>query len=40
MLIDGKRVNSSPGMDITTEINTGQRRNIEFLLSPVKWVGS
>ena len=35
MLIDGKRVNLSPGMNITAEIKTGQRRIIEFLLSPV-----
>ncbi len=36
MLIDGKRVNLSPGMNITAEIKTGQRRIIEFLLSPVQ----
>ena len=29
MLIDGKRVNLSPGMNITAEIKTGQRRVIE-----------
>lgn len=40
MLIDGKRVNLSPGMNITAEIKTGQRRVIEFLLSPVRRAGS
>lgn len=40
MLIDGKRVHLSPGMNITAEIKTGQRRIIEFLLSPVQRAGS
>lgn len=40
MLIDGKRINLSPGMNITAEIKTGQRRIIEFLLSPVQRAGS
>ena len=40
MLIDGKRVNLSPEMNITAEIKTGQRRVIEFLLSPVQRPGS
>ena len=40
MLIDGKRVNLSPGMNITAEIKTGRRRIIEFLLSPVQRAGS
>ena len=40
MLIDGKRVNLSPGMNITAEIKTGQRRIIEFLLSPVQRASS
>ena len=40
MLIDGKRVNLSPGMIIAAEIKTGQRRIIEFLLSPVQRAGS
>ena len=39
-VIDGKRVNLSPGMNITAEIKTGQRRIIEFLLSPVQRAGS
>lgn len=40
MLIDGKRIRISPGMNITAEIKTGQRRIIEFLLSPVQRAGS
>ncbi|WP_296443470.1 HlyD family type I secretion periplasmic adaptor subunit [Rhodoferax sp. UBA5149] len=40
MLIDGKRVHLSPGMNITAEIKTGQRRVIEYLLSPVQRAGS
>jgi hypothetical protein len=38
--IDGKRVNLSPGMNITPEIKTGQRRIIEFLLSSAQRVDS
>jgi hemolysin D len=40
MLIDGKRIALSPGMNITAEIKTGQRRIIEFLLSPVQRAGA
>jgi len=40
MIIDGKRIPLSPGMNITAEIKTGQRRVIEFLLSPVQRAGS
>ena len=40
MVIDGKRVNLSPGMNITAEIKTGKRRIIEYLLSPVQRAGS
>lgn len=40
MLIDGKRIRLSPGMNITAEIKTGQRRVIEYLLSPVQRAGS
>jgi hemolysin D len=39
MLIDGKRVNVSPSMNITAEIKTGQRRVIEYLLSPIQNAG-
>ncbi len=40
MLVDGKRVALSPGMNVTAEIKTGKRRIIEFLLSPVQRAGS
>lgn len=40
MLIDGKSIPISPGMNITAEIKTGKRRIIEFLLSPVQKMGS
>lgn len=40
MDVDGKRVPLSPGMNITAEIKTGQRRVIEFLLSPVQRAGT
>jgi hemolysin D len=40
MLIDGKRMTISPGMNITAEIKTGRRRIIEYLLSPVQRMGS
>ena len=33
--VDGKRVNLSPGMAVTVEIKTGQRRIVEYLLSPL-----
>jgi len=39
MNIDGKRVSISPGMNITAEIKTGQRRVIEYLLSPIQRAG-
>jgi hemolysin D len=32
--VEGKQVNLSPGMAVTVEIKTGQRRVIEYLLSP------
>jgi hemolysin D len=40
MLIDGKRMPLSPGMNITAEIKTGKRRIVEYLLSPVQRAGS
>ncbi|BDT69071.1 hemolysin secretion protein D, chromosomal [Comamonadaceae bacterium OS-1] len=40
MLVDGKRVHLSPGMNVTAEIKTGRRRIIEYLLSPVQRAGS
>jgi len=38
--IDGKPIRLAPGMNITAEIKTGQRRVIEFLLSPIQRAGS
>ena len=35
VLVEGKTVNLSPGMAVTVEIKTGQRRIIEYLLSPL-----
>jgi hemolysin D len=35
MQVEGKQVNLSPGMAVTVEIKTGQRRVIEYLLSPL-----
>jgi len=34
--VDGRRINLSPGMNVTAEIRTGKRRVIEYLLSPVQ----
>lgn len=34
--VDGKRVRLSAGMNVTAEIKTGQRRVIEYLLSPIQ----
>ena len=34
--VDGKRINLSPGMNVTAEIKTGKRRVIEYLLSPIQ----
>lgn len=38
--IDGRAVRLSPGMSLTAEIKTGQRRIIEYLLSPVQRASS
>jgi hemolysin D len=35
MLVNGKTVQLSPGMAVTVEIKTGQRRVMEYLLSPL-----
>jgi hemolysin D len=35
MEVEGRTVNLGPGMAVTAEIKTGQRRVIEFLLSPL-----
>ena len=36
IVVDGKRIHLSPGMNVTAEIKTGKRRVIEYLLSPVQ----
>lgn len=33
--VNGERVKLSPGMNVTTEVKTGRRRVIEYLLNPV-----
>lgn len=38
--VDGKWINLAPGMNLTAEIKTGQRRVIEYLLSPIQKAGS
>ena len=38
--VDGKRIALSPGMNLTAEIKTGQRRVIDYLLSPVQRAAS
>ena len=40
MMIDTQHVRLSPGMSITAEIKIGQRRVIEYRLSPVQRAGS
>ena len=36
ILVDGKPIHLSPGMNLSAEIKTGRRRVIEYLLSPVQ----
>jgi hemolysin D len=38
--VDGKQIKLAPGMNMTAEIKTGQRRVIEYLLSPIQRAGS
>lgn len=38
--VDGKIIQLVPGMNLTAEIKTGQRRVIEYLLSPIQRTGS
>ncbi len=35
MLVEKRKVNLSPGMSVAVEIKTGQRRLIEYFLSPL-----
>nr|WP_255591984.1 MULTISPECIES: HlyD family secretion protein [unclassified Acidovorax] len=37
--VDGKQIKRAPGMNITAEIKTRQRRVIEYLLSPIQRAG-
>lgn len=37
--VDGRPVRLAPGMNLTAEIKTGQRRVIDYLLSPVQRLG-
>jgi hemolysin D len=34
--VDGKRITLAPGMNLSAEIKTGQRRVIDYLLSPMR----
>lgn len=36
LMIDGKKVNLTAGMNVTAEIKTGKRRVITYLLSPLQ----
>ena len=36
MQVEEKSVNLAPGMAVTAEIKTGQRRIIDYLLSPIR----
>ncbi len=38
--VDGKPIRLSPGMNVSAEIKTGQRRLIEYLLSPIQRAAS
>jgi hemolysin D len=35
IVVEGKRVNLSPGMNLTAEIKTGRRRVADYVLSPI-----
>ena len=37
--VDGKQIKLAPGMNVTAEIKTGNRRVIEYLLSPIQRAG-
>lgn len=36
LVVDGVKVNLTPGMNLSVEIKTGKRRVIDYLLSPLK----
>jgi hemolysin D len=37
-VVDGKDVPQSPGMSVSVEIKTGERRAIDYVLSPLREV--
>jgi hemolysin D len=40
MSIEGKLIPLSPGMAVTVEIKTGERRAIDYVLSPLREIAS
>ena len=40
MQVDEREVNLTPGMSVTVEINTGSRRAIDYILSPLREMAS
>lgn len=38
--VDGRQIRLAPGMNLTAEIKTGERRVIEYLLSPIQRAGN
>ena len=40
IVVDGREVPLTAGMSVTIEIRTGQRRMIDYLLSPLREIGS
>ena len=40
IMVDGKRIGLSPGMNISAEIKTGRRRVIDYLMSPIRKAAS
>lgn len=40
MIVDGKEIPLSPGMAVSVEIRTGQRRAIDYVLSPLREVAA
>ena len=40
MMIDGEQIGLTPGMSVTVEIKTGQRRALDFVLSPLRELSS
>lgn len=40
LVVDGRRITMSPGMTVTAEVKTGNRRILEYLFSPLVEVGA